>query len=159
MPLTADGLSRLSIVEICNIVKGSLSIPKHQRGKKEILVRYILDHADARLKGILEGVVEARTADQPLKRKRSVTKSQTRKAQCAADTEQDAHDTSRFLEVPSRSAIQGCYEDFYHTTSSAALEAMVRGVCAREVNVVNDGRGHEVSPCSQAHPLGSSPRS
>ena len=139
MPLTANSLSRLTVPEICNIAKGSLSIPKHQRGRKEIIVQYVLDNADDHLKGMLEDAAKAHTADQPLKRKRSFTKFQTRKARCAADTEQDVHDPSRFLELPSNSAIHGCFEDFYNATSNAALESLVCGICARESDVKNDG--------------------
>jgi len=82
---------------------------------------------------------EVRVADQPLKRKRTDAKFQSRKAQCAMDTEQDGHDTSRFLELPSHSTIQNCFEDFYNATSNTALETVVCGICAREVNVRNDG--------------------
>ena len=139
MALTTDDLSRLSVAAIRNIVIGSLTIPRHQQKKKEILVRYILEHADADLKKSLEEAVKACVANHPLKRKRDVTDFQTRKAQRAGDLEKDNHDTSRFLEVPSSSVIHRCYEDFYNATSNAALKTMVCGVCAREVSVMNDG--------------------
>ena len=139
MPLTANNLSSLTIQEIYNIAKGTLSIPRHQRGRKENIIQYVLEHADDRLKGMLEDAVKAHVTDQPLKRKRTVTKFQTRKAQCTMGTEQDGHDTSRFLELPSRSAIHSCYEEFYNATSNAALETTVCGICAREVNVRSDG--------------------
>ena len=138
MPLTADNLSHLTVPTICNIVKDSLVIPKHQRGRKDILVRYILEHADALLKRRLEEAVKACTTDQPLKRKRTVTDFQTRKAQRTGDVPEDDNDTSRFLEPPSHSAIHRCYEDFYNATSNAALKTVVCGICAREVNVMND---------------------
>ena len=57
MPLTAEDLSCLTVPVICNIAKGSLPIPKHQRGRKEILINYVLEHADAHLKGLLEEAV------------------------------------------------------------------------------------------------------
>lgn len=139
MPLTVDGLSHLTVPEICNIAKGLLSIPKHRRGRKEIFIQYVLEHADDRLKHMLEDAVKARITDQPRKRKRSFTKFQTRKVRCAADVEQDTHDTSRFLELPPSSVIQSCYEEFYNATSNAALKTMVCGICAREVNVTSDG--------------------
>ena len=139
MPLTADDLSHLTVPGICRIVKGSLVIPKHQRGRKEILINYILEHADAHLKGMLEEAVKACSTDQPLKRKRTDAEFQTRKVQRAGDIEQDNHDTSRFLEVPSSSVIHRCYEDFYNATSNAAIKTTVCGICAREVSVKNDG--------------------
>jgi len=138
MPLTAEDLSHLTVPGICNIAKGSLPIPKHQRGRKEILVNYVLEHADAHLKGLLEEAVKACITDQPLKRKRTITEFQTRKARRAGDIEQDDHNTSRFLELPSDSAIRRCYEDFYDATSNSALKTMVCGICAREVSVMND---------------------
>lgn len=139
MPLTADDLSHLSVPVLCNILKGSLSIPNHQRRRKETLTRYILEHADARLKAVLEEAVKACTTDHPLKRKRTITEFQTRKAQRAVEIEQDDHDASKFPLLPSESVIHRCYEDFYNATSNAALKATVCGVCAREVSVLNDG--------------------
>ena len=139
MLLSADALSRLTVLEISNIVKGSLSIPKHQRGRKEILIRYVLEHADDDLKARLEEAANVHTTNQPLKRKRSATKFQTRKAQCAAQAEQDVHNTSKFLELPSSPSIRGCYEAFYNATSDAALKTVVCGICAQEVNAINDG--------------------
>jgi len=138
MALTADGLARLTVLEIRNIVKDSLPIPNQQR-RKEPLIRYILEHADAPLKGILEEAVRLRTPDQPLKRKRTFTQFQTRKARRAAEIEQDAHDLSKFLQLPPESAVHCCYEDFYNATSNTALKTTVCGICAREVNVMNDG--------------------
>jgi len=139
MPLTADALSCLTVPGIRNIAKGSLTIPKHQRGRKEILINYVLEHADAHLKDLLEEAVKACTTDQPLKRKRSITEFQARKAQRAGDTEGDGHNTSRFLELPSSSAVHRCYKDFYNATSNSALKTTVCGICAREVSVMNDG--------------------
>jgi len=139
MPLTADDLSCLTVPVICNIAKGSLPIPKHQRGRKEILINYVLEHVDTHLKGLLEEAVKACTTNQPLKRKRAVTEFQTRKAQRAGDTEQDGHSTSRFLELPSNSAVRHCYKDFYNATSNSTLKTAVCGICAREVSVMNDG--------------------
>jgi hypothetical protein len=139
MPLTAEDLSCLTVPSICSIVKDSLAIPKLQRRRKEVLVRYILEHADARLKGMLTEAVKACTTDQPLKRKRTVTEFQTRKVRRAGDIEQGDYDASRFLEVPPSSVIHRCYEDFYSATSNAALKSTVCGICAREVSVKNDG--------------------
>ena len=139
MALTADKLSCLTVPAICSIVKGSLTIPRYSRGKKESLIHYILEHADANLKESLGEAVEACTTDQPLKRKRTVTEFQTRKVRRAEDIEQDDHDVSRFLEVPSSSRIHRCYKDFYDATSNAALKTLVCGICAREVSIKNDG--------------------
>jgi len=139
MPLTSSDLSHLTVPEIRNITKGSLSIPRHQCGRKETFIQYVVDHADDCLKDILEDTVKARVGNQPLKRKRTVTESQTRKAQGTSDIERDVHDTSKFPELPSSSAVQGCYEDFYDATSNAALQTMICGICAREVNVISDG--------------------
>lgn len=139
MPLTAEDLSILAVPTICNILKGSLSVPNHQRRRKELLISYVLEHADASLKGKLEEAVNASIADNPLKRKRTITEFQTRKAQRAAGVEEDNHDASKFLQIPSKSAIHRCYEDFYNATSNTALKATVCGVCAREVSVANDG--------------------
>lgn len=139
MPLTANSLSHLTVPEIRSVAKGSFSIPKHQRGKKENLIRYVLEHADTCLKGMLEEAVKACLAGQPLKRKRTITEFQTRKAQRTTDFERDSHDTSRYLELPPSSIVHGCYEDLYNATSNAALETTVCGICAREVSVVNDG--------------------
>jgi hypothetical protein len=153
MPLTSDSLSCLTVPAICSIAKGSLVIPGHQRKKKDILVHYVLEHADARLKGMLEEAVKACSTDQPLKRKRTITEFQTRKAQRAEDVPEVDHDTSRFLELPSRSAIHRCYEDFYNATSNAALKTVVCGICAREVSVMNDRLSTIDIPALPAHRL------
>ena len=139
MPLTADELSCLTVPGILKIVKGSLIVPAHQRGRKENLICYILEHADPRLKDMLAEAVKACTTDQLLKRKRAVTEFQTRKALRAGDIKQDDHNPSKFLEVPSSSIIHRCYEDFYSATSNSALKTTVCGICAREVSVRNDG--------------------
>ena len=138
MPLTAEGLSRLTVPAICNIAKGTLPIPKHQRRRKETLIHYVLEHANTHLKDILEEAVKACTTNQPLKRKRDPTEFQTRKTQRAGDVEQDGHNSSKFLELPSESAVHHCYQDFYDVTSDAALKTTVCGICAQEVNVMND---------------------
>ena len=138
MPLTAEGLSRLTVPAIFNITKGSLSIPDHQQRRKENIICYILEHADAHLKGILEEAVKACTTNQPLKRKRNVTEFQTCKAKRGGDVEQDSHDSSKFLELPSESAVHHCYQDFHDATSDAALKTTICGICAREVNVMNN---------------------
>jgi len=139
MVLTAESLACLTVLEIRSILKDSLVIPVHQRGRKELLIRYVLEYADAPLKAILEEAVRSHTPDQPLKRKRTFTKFQTRKTRCAVETEQDVHDSSKFLQLPSKSVLHRCYRDFYNATSDAALETTICGICAREVNVMNDG--------------------
>src|SRR6266478_375550 len=139
MTLTADDLGRLPIPDIISIVKGSLQIPAHQRRRKDILTRYVLEHASAPLKSILEETVKSRTTDQPLKRKRNPERFQARKAKRAEEVEQDVHDTSKFLQLPSELDVYRCYQNFYNATSDAALKTTVCGICAREVNVMNDG--------------------
>ena len=139
MPLTADGLARLTVLEILSIAKNSLMIPKHQRQRKEILIRYVLEHADGPLRAALEEAVRSHTPDQPLKRKRTFQQFQTRKAMRAAEIEQDVHDVSKFPELPSESDVHRCYQDFYSATSDAALKTTVCGICAREVNIMNEG--------------------
>lgn len=52
---------------------------------------------------------------------------------------QDVHNISRFLELHSSSVVHQCYADFHEPTSNAVLKTMVCGICAWEVNVVNDG--------------------
>jgi len=139
MVLTTDDLARLAVPEILSIVKGSLQILGPQRRRKDVLIRYVLENAGAPLKGVLEEAVRSHTPDQPLKRKRTFTRFQTWKAQRAAETEQDVHNISKFLELPSKSSVHRCYEDFYNATSDTALKTMVCGVCAREASVQNDG--------------------
>ena len=139
MPLTVEDLARLTIAEIFSVVKDFMQVPRPLRRRKDVLIPYVMEHADGPLRGALEEAVRSRTPDQPLKRKRADTQFQTRKAQRATETEQDVHDVSRFLELPSKSSIHGCYEDFYNATSNAALETLVCGICAREVSVQNDG--------------------
>ena len=151
MALTADGLTRLTVPEILAITKGSLPIPAPQRGRKEVLIRYVLEHADTPLKQLLEEAVTSCAPDRSLKRKRTETQSetrkarrtetqfQTRKARRAAKTEEDLHDVEKFLQLPSKSDVDSCYQSFYDATSDAALKTMICGICAREVNVTNDG--------------------
>ena len=78
MPLTYSGISHLTVPEIRDIAKGSLLIPRHQCRRKETFIQYVVDPADNRLNDILEDAVKTRVRDQPLKRERSVTESQTR---------------------------------------------------------------------------------
>lgn len=139
MTLTIEGLSRLSLPVIREIAKGSLSIPRSQRGRKEFLTKYVLENADAELKDRLEEVVNACTSDQPLKRKRPAVEFQIRKAQRTEDTKEDNHDISKFLDLPPSSVTHRCYEDFYNAMSNDAIKTVVCGVCAREVSVKNDG--------------------
>jgi len=139
MALTVEGFTRLTVAEIFAIVKDSLQVPAPIRQRKAVLIRYVMECADAPLRGALEEAVRTRTPDQPLKRKRTDTQFQTRKAQRATEIERDAHDVSKFLELPSKSSVHRCYEDFYNATSDAALKTLVCGICAREVSVQNDG--------------------
>ena len=139
MALTVDDLARLTIAEICSIVKDSMQVPRPLRRRKDVLIPYVMEHADGPLRRTLEEAVRSRTPDQSLKRKRTVAQFQTRKAQRAMEIEQDVHNVSKFLELPSKSSVHGCYRDFYNATSDAALETLVCGICAREVSVQNDG--------------------
>ena len=139
MTLTADGLALLPIPEILSIVKDSLQILRPQRARKDVLIRYVLEHASAPLLSVLEEAVRSRTPDQPLKRKRNFERFQARKARRAEEIEQDVHDVSKFLELPSESDVHRCYQNFYNATSDAALKTTVCGICAREVNAMNDG--------------------
>lgn len=150
MTLTVEDLSCLSVSVIQGIAKGSLTIPNHQRRTKDLLINYILENADARLKDKLEEAVNRRTSDRPLKRKRPAAEfpedttevnhdmsnfldlpPPPRKA-ARVNANYLEHDLDRFLEPPSDEAIKSCYRQFYNATSSSALMLSVCAVCGRE---------------------------
>ena len=112
MTLTVENLSRLSLPVIHEITKGSLAIPNHQRRRKDLLIRYVLENGDARLKDKLEEAVNTSTSNQPSKRKRPAVEFQIRKAPRTEDANEDDDDMSKLLDLPPSSDIRLCHEDF-----------------------------------------------
>ncbi|KAJ6563748.1 hypothetical protein B0H10DRAFT_2169159 [Mycena sp. CBHHK59/15] len=54
---------------------------------------------------------------------------------------EEVHDVSRFLQVPSLEQTKKIYHSYYTATSNSAVEIMVCGVCAREIDLGKDEDG------------------
>ena len=103
MPLTAEDLSHLTLPGIFAIAKSSIEIPSHQRKRGEVLVRYILEHADPGLKGKFAEAVNACATDQHLKRNTPIQISKPARSDVPEISDGSTTillNSSRFLQTP-----------------------------------------------------------
>lgn len=148
-PITPESISILTISEILDIVRvdGSLQIPRSHISPKASLLEYILNHGPVDLKVRLKNVAEEKRATKEdqinsrrdnRKRKKIDEQFSRRVSRRLEHIQDEEHDVSKFMELPSKDRVKECYREFYDATSNAAVEMAVCGVCAREVSVRTD---------------------
>ena len=135
-------VSRLTKVEILDVVKPFCSIPRSVGRRKKEMIEYILRVAPIEVLQILE-----RLSSLPrlYGRKRSLdfldeqedeSFDHCRKKRRIDVQEEDVF-SSKFLNLPSEDEVKDCYRAFFEATSNNGLQMFICAVCARESDIVN----------------------
>ncbi|GJF00154.1 hypothetical protein PsYK624_164330 [Phanerochaete sordida] len=137
-------IRKLPIYEIKDILRGRLQIPRSHEHPKEQLLQWVTQNATAEILEELQARMLAIELERGRrKRTREVERRSERRQRTRRETTHGVGmspvDVSKYLDLPTDQQVNGCYRDFYHATSKAALEQAVCGVCARERQVKQDG--------------------
>jgi hypothetical protein len=147
--LTNETLSLFTVKDIRTFVSGQLQIPRHAASNKSLLIDFVLAHGSRPLLSSLETAVQVKLQETEAarlagaasrKRKRSENQTSHRVARRTELEEEDAHDISKFMKLPTPVEVHDHYREFYDATSNNAVKMEICGVCAREVDV----REHKV---------------
>ncbi len=129
--------SVLTRVELGELAKGRLPLPRDARRTKDATLEYMLCHADDQLREAMVAAVQAKAGTR--KRPRAEAQHERRVAQRIQAELDQVRDSSRYLALPTDAERLACSRQFHVATSAAALRSVVCGVCAREVSVAQDG--------------------
>lgn len=140
--LDTNSLSKLTVADLRQVVRGRLSIPHSVSSRKATFINFLLSHAAPSLRTLLCDAIECKK-NQTTKVKELVSVGGKRKR---ADDQRgrrtvrrltvefvESRDTSQFLKLPADAQVRDCYRQFYAATSNGALSRVVCGVCAREL--------------------------
>ncbi len=129
-------LSALTRVELGDLARGRLSLPREARRSKEATLQYMLTHGDDALR---EAMVEAVQAKGGTRKRPRVDVQHDRRVARRVETEQThPRDSAKYLALPTEAERLHCSRQFHSATSGHALRSAVCAVCAREVSVVED---------------------
>lgn len=146
-PHIRASISNLTAKQIITRFKGILSFSREQRSNKEKLIDHVLltappQHLEfLRNAGAEKGAQQRENHEQAVesrKRKRNDQQNTRRKAQRMDTVSDEPRDHSKFLELRTSAQRNFCYLQFYNATANDAVAMYVCGVCAREVNTVED---------------------
>jgi hypothetical protein len=138
--VTMEELERLSISEITEICRDDLKIPRAVMRLKSKLLAYVHSRGSVALHMKLRSALHRLsddTEDQSDSKKRKRHQPSFRNVRRRIETEPDLadlQDTTPYLALPSEGQVKECYRQFFEATSNAAVEMVVCGVCARELN-------------------------
>ncbi len=134
-PCTMADYSLLTKAELSQLAKDRLALSRECRKTKDATLAFMLEHGDQSLREEMTALALTKAAR---KRSRTDAQHQRRVAQ-RVEERAVAPDPSRYLELPSEEERLRCHSEFLKATSNAALLTAVCAVCAREVNVADDG--------------------
>lgn len=146
-PLTRENVASLTRTQLQECARGRVELPRAVLKSKDALVAYILasgceeifEEIRNRILNKEMGLVNREVGSETRKRKREERKVAHRKvARLETSLGEEAHDTSKFLELPTDAQVKTCYRQFYEATSNEAIRMEVCAICAQERSVRRD---------------------
>ena len=144
-----EDLAPLSMKEIIACLKGVLTFSQEECQKKELLLEKVMKSAPPEQIEFLHNVALQKkggtqhpTVHQKHKREHVILPRRT--AQCLdkgdeeLDEEDDRHEPSKYLALPTEEEHKACYRRFYEVTSGAATSTGICGVCTRECGAMEE---------------------
>ncbi|KAK7678878.1 hypothetical protein QCA50_017762 [Cerrena zonata] len=150
MDTLKDDLAQLTIVEIRDLVRGMIPIPRPLM-KKAAIIDHIATQAGSNTEWLetLEQTHHAfKEHKRELERQRSRRCGSTPEGIVPEEVmerpthrleEWESPDESKFLQLPTKEQIDNCHAQFCEATSNRSLETKICAVCAREIDGVTLG--------------------
>ena len=141
--LDANALDKLTKRQLIALATPHIMLSRHAISRKEYLINHILTHAplelqESYLRAIADEQSEKVEKAKASKRKR-VDEQFIRRFRIQSNNIAQSHNKEKYMDLPSEEQVKECHREFFFATSNASVESQVCGVCAREVNRIEDG--------------------